>query len=312
MPFQDHSFSYLKAIRKAVDSEESVSWFFSKIMCYKQETADVENALFNCAVLMRDLGRGDECVQYIKNRLLYVIDKYSFGCAEENKKNEKWGIKAAVALADLKSAMDAGGIEFFLKGGVLLGCVREGKILEHDYDIDVGVDERFDRNSIESALFGAGKFYQRENDNDRTIYITHENGVHVDVFIHYLEQGCYKNRGMYLTWRNKPFRLVERNFLEDTYLIPDDFDTYLSETYGDWRSPAPHYNTYTDNLNTEVNDQVWMSFYFLSKIAVCYKMGRTVSMNKILRAYLALTNDFSLFDAIQAKLGGRVDLGVGR
>ncbi|WP_312467881.1 hypothetical protein [Stutzerimonas nitrititolerans] len=306
MPFQDHSFSYLKAIRKAVDSEGYISWFFSKILKYKQDTGDVENSLFNYAVLMRDLGRGEDCVSYIRDRLLYTLGKYAFGSFSRKSESKVWSAQAEVALADLKIALDAEGIEFFLKGGVLLGCIREGRILEHDYDIDVGVDERFDRGLVENALSKSGKFCFRENDNERTIYVTHANGVLVDVFIHYLDEGLYKNKGMYLTWKNRPFRLVEKEFLNEKYLIPDDFDTYLTETYGDWRKPAPNYNTYTDNLNTEINDPYCMSFYFLSKMAACYIKGDGGRMIKILKAYVALSHDYDILKFIESRLGGVV------
>lgn len=44
---------------------------------------------------------------------------------------------------DLKGILDSLDIPFFLLGGVLLGLYRDGKILEQDDDIDVGIMEEY-------------------------------------------------------------------------------------------------------------------------------------------------------------------------
>jgi hypothetical protein len=55
---------------------------------------------------------------------------------------------AVANLKVVKKVFDEFGIEFWLDGGTLLGAVREGKIIEWDYDIDLSM-----RNYDEKKLF---------------------------------------------------------------------------------------------------------------------------------------------------------------
>ena len=301
IPFQDASFEYLKSIRKAVNHHEDVPWFTSKIISYKQATNDIENTLFNQAVLMRDLNNHSKAIYFIKKRLEYIVSKNTFTHQKENqvKKQVEWSLLAQEALIDLKKSFEKHNIEFFLKGGLLLGCIRENRILPHDYD---GVDDRFNRSAIVSAIKDSSMFCFRENVNDNTIYITHKNGVLADIFIHYMENNLYKNKGMYVTWSNKPFRLIEKYFLNETYLIPEHPEEYLTDTYGNWREPQSDYNTYTDNLNIEVNNKSIMEFYYISKITTTYLKGKTNLTKKLLHAYEKLSLDHELTSNIKNKI----------
>ena len=46
--------------------------------------------------------------------------------------------------------------------------------------------------------------------------------------------------------------LEEREFLGRTHLIPKDYDTYLTENYGDWRTPKVAFDSAFDTPNGAV------------------------------------------------------------
>lgn len=303
IPFEDSSFDYLKSIRNAVDNLSDINWFLAKIIKYKLKNDDTENTLFNKAVLLRDLGQIDDALYFIKRRMDIVFKKYSKGVNSAPMKKECWSDNAKVALFDLKSIFDSIEVEFFLKGGALLGCIRENKILEHDYDIDVGVDEKFDRKLIEEAIEKSGLFLLRELKNDRTIYLTHRNGTVVDVFFHYMEGGYYKNKGMYLVWRNEPFQLTKKSFLGADFNIPFNYDKYLTETYGDWKVYKKDYNTYIDNPSATIINEREMAFYFISKITHCYLSGRDSLALRLADKYFEITKDMETYNKIKNSFG---------
>jgi hypothetical protein len=74
-----------------------------------------------------------------------------------------------------------------------------------------------------------------------------ETGYDFDIFIfhdkvdHYLH-GIDNKTGYTNNFKFSKFDLIERTFLGDTFLIPDQYEKMLRENYGDdWRTPDPNY-----------------------------------------------------------------------
>jgi hypothetical protein len=166
--------------------------------------------------------------------------------------------RAEIALADLKRVFLAAGIPMFLVSGTLLGCVREGRLLSHDKDIDVGIWEDVPREHLLSTLHTCGLFYVLASRAPEIIRIKHVNGIAADVFYHYREENDYWHGGVKVKWHNKPFTLIERAFLGEYYLVPEDHDTYLTENYGDWRTSKINFDSAYDTPNAEIlnNDEL--------------------------------------------------------
>jgi hypothetical protein len=40
--------------------------------------------------------------------------------------------------------------------------------------------------------------------------------------------------GTKLRWNNTPFNLIPYDFMGESFLIPEDYDLYLTENYGSW------------------------------------------------------------------------------
>ena len=102
----------------------------------------------------------------------------------------------------------------------------------------------------------------------------HANGVVIDIFLHRLTDGMMVHEGQKCRWLNSPFTLRSTQFLGDTFMIPADPDLYLTENYGDWRKPAPVFETFVDTPNMRVTDPKRMGWYYYCKLLDYYGFGR--------------------------------------
>lgn len=174
---------------------------------------------------------------------------------------------AAVALSALKQCFDKADIPFFLISGTLLGCIREGKLLGHDKDIDIGVWNTHTVSDLANIIRYSGCFYVLPNYSQDILVVRHVNGVAVDIFIHYREPNDYWHAGGKSSWHNSPFELTYYNFLGDHYLIPKDYDLYLTENYGrDWRIPKTDFDSALDTPNMRVIYHEKMLIYFYKRL----------------------------------------------
>lgn len=159
----------------------------------------------------------------------------------------------AVALRDVTRALSRHDIQSFLVSGTLLGCIREGQLLGHDKDIDIGVWEDAPRHKLLKAVATCGKFYIQPSRAPETIRLKHVNGTAIDVFYHYREDNKIWHGGVKARWYNSRFSLTERKFLGGRYLIPKDYERYLVENYGqDWRVPKPVFDCVYDTPNAVI------------------------------------------------------------
>ena len=163
--------------------------------------------------------------------------------------------QAARALSDLKAVFDRAGIPFFLVSGTLLGCVRENRVLGHDKDLDVGVWADVDMADISSTLSSSG-FFRLHVQRWPTIQrVAHLNGIAIDVFHHHIRDGWCWHGSNKMWWRNTPFNLVPRRFLGQDYLIPENYERYLTENYGEnWRTPKIDFDCVYDTPNGTIEN----------------------------------------------------------
>lgn len=175
-------------------------------------------------------------------------------------------IKAATALSHLKHVFNQNQIEFFLISGTLLGCIREGKLLGHDKDIDIGVWENHSVESLADIIYNSGYFYVLPMYSPDILVVRHVNGVTIDIFIHHREVDDYWHAGGKSKWHNSPFELAEYTFLGGQYLIPKDYDRYLTENYGDWRTPNTEFDSALDTPNMEIVSREAMLIYLYKRL----------------------------------------------
>ncbi len=173
---------------------------------------------------------------------------------------------ALSALRDVSQLFQSVGLEPFLVSGTLLGLVREGCFLGHDYDIDLGCYEQgFDTKEFLDAVHSSPTLYIKEisylldsdpasgdfsvSNKPLIVKLLHSSYVTIDVFIHYQFDDRVIHGSSLKMWFNSPFTLRHYNFLGLDILGPKDFDRYLTENYGDWRTEKKDYNCDVDTPN---------------------------------------------------------------
>lgn len=168
--------------------------------------------------------------------------------------------KANKALGDLSEMANAKGTPVFLVSGTLLGCVREGQLLSHDKDIDVGIVGWENQYALcmdlqESGLFTVSAQYLKGQD---TFYIPichNATGMWIDIFV-YHPQGEHWVTGVDFffgyrqTFAFTPFELKDVEFLGVNMKIPVNAELNLTENYGQWRTPDPGYLSHLESPST--------------------------------------------------------------
>jgi len=155
-------------------------------------------------------------------------------------------------LFEVADTLEDIGVEFFLYGGTLLGAVRERKFIEIDKDIDLGI---WRENLIPVAReIEARLIEKRINVNviDSRKERPWNNGIYAIKFKAYGEHGdlggfmklCGKRAipsRIKDSWLVHTARFIEEldeiEFYGRTFKCPKDTDGFLTEKYGDWRTP---------------------------------------------------------------------------
>lgn len=178
--------------------------------------------------------------------------------------------QARQALQDLATVLPIAQWRWFIISGTFLGLHREGSFLAHDYDIDTGIHaEGLDIEHLLLTLQDSGSFIVKKldhhvevlrNNNQRSlrkrpsmIKLVHGNGMQVDIFIHYTENGKCWHGSVIHRWENTPFQLVPRQMEGVNVLTPSNADLYLTENYGGWRTPIKSYDCTTGTPNLVIS-----------------------------------------------------------
>jgi hypothetical protein len=170
--------------------------------------------------------------------------------------SQSFDLRAAVALAELNKELSTHHVRAFLISGSLLGCIRDSGFISWDKDIDVGVfTDDIEPADLERAFDRTSTFHVRRLDfNTDRLRVNHSNGVAIDIFPHYREDGLIWHDGTATRWWNRPFGLRAIDFLGDKVFVPDPPEQYLDDNYGDWRVPVPDFDARLDTPNVEVTD----------------------------------------------------------
>ena len=176
--------------------------------------------------------------------------------------------QASLALVDLQQVLGSVQKQAFLVSGTLLGYAREGQLLAHDKDIDVGIVGWEDQFDVALALLQSGHF---EVNLDRLggsrsyhLPVVHTaTRVHIDIFIYHPEgdhwvTGVESDFGYVQKFAFTPFALKSVKFLGIDFFVPDDVETNLAENFGDWRTSDPCYISHLESPSTvDVGGEVY-------------------------------------------------------
>lgn len=164
------------------------------------------------------------------------------------------GLGARQAIRDLTGALDRAGVRFFFAAGTALGLVRQGRPLGADGDIDVGVlAPDWDRDALLALFTGHRMFDLDLHPQTQKVGLRHRGGSPVDIFPFYEQGGRVWHDGVFVRWHNSPFEVSRRTIGGVRVPLPADAGRYLTESYGDWRTPKPEFDAFTDDApNLEV------------------------------------------------------------
>lgn len=176
-------------------------------------------------------------------------------------------VHASEAMKAVRDIAEHHGVQLFLISGSLLGPVRDGDLLAHDYDVDFGVfagdrhmpklhksledDRRMDvrvfRITPELALYNP--YFAGRAGEPLKYTIKFKGAITIDIFVHVSHEDTVYHGTDRNMWTNSTFDLAPLEFAGSTYLAPRDADRYLTENYGEWRVPVKDYHAATDTPN---------------------------------------------------------------
>ena len=96
--------------------------------------------------------------------------------------------------------------------------------------------------------------------------LRHRGGAPIDIFRFYREGDVIWHDGVFVRWRNSPFTVARRDVGGQALPLPADPERYLTENYGDWRTPDPQFDAFTDDApNLEVTWPEYQRMHLLRR-----------------------------------------------
>ena len=246
--------------RKAVNHARNLSVATKDAERLSQIAADLRG------IFMRSIG------SETADALAPLYGRVSKASRTEPKVKDKLPLEAALeCMRSLNKLVEATQVKAFLVSGTLLGCVREKRILAHDYDIDFGADiddPGFD--ALVAALNAHPDFKLRKIQKVTNEIALHnewarnyankpwlakymyKESIPVDLFAHIFFRGEVFHGSKRNLWVNSDFDLRRTDLYGIEFNAPVEADRYLTENYGDWRTPVHGFQCTTDTPNSRV------------------------------------------------------------
>lgn len=191
------------------------------------------------------------------------------------------------SLIDILYLLKINNIIAFPVAGTLLGLHREGKLLDFDKDLDIGIMPDEDLAAIKQILEKNPRYELSINVPAFTSYVSFidkNNGCTIDIL------KFRKNKGYFeLSWmlpkpyqqmsrilRYTPFALSARTFNNVTMYVPKDTDLFLQELYGDWKTPDPY--------NFSILSQNLVAYTKLAQSATYFQLFRYLNLGNYKKA----------------------------
>ena len=203
--------------------------------------------------------------------LSYLLDKTSLGVSRKTIPSMN-SANAEIALSDFAALCRKNRIPFFLSFGSALGVFREGRLLGHDKDIDIGILPEGDLRQLidvveQSDLFSVERQYDDMFDCDfanLTLFapIRHvATGICIDVCQFFernekLYAGFHVANETEFLWEFSPFDIQDVRCLGGTYPLPSEMDQFLTSLYGNWEVPDSNYDTVVMAPNLTASSEI--------------------------------------------------------
>lgn len=232
------------------------------------DPAALEPRLQNLATAAARAGLLDSAVDLYAQAALLRLDGVNPGRRVREKRLAGKGAWSAVD--DVAEVLDGAGVPYFLAAGTALGMVRAQGPLGHDSDIDVGVmEDVWDHDALVTAFLAHPRFdIDVAHPQHDKIYLKHRRGSSLDIWRFYTADGKVWHDGLMTRWGNAPFDIARRDVQGRSVPLPADADTYLTESYGDWRTPNADFDAFCDAPNVEVT---WPDYQRFHRVRRAYR-----------------------------------------
>lgn len=181
------------------------------------------------------VGNYEEAHEIWRNSLLEAARSRADLSALSIRKHSFSSKLAPKALASLKVVLDDAKIEVFLVGETLLSYARGNQTYDRGAVVDVGIWSESMSNGFLELLINSGQFMILPHQSRDVVQLKHVNGILIDVSLYHQGNEHYFHADTKVRWSKTPFKLTKCRFWDATYLIPDDYETFLWESFGDWR-----------------------------------------------------------------------------
>lgn len=163
-------------------------------------------------------------------------------------------------LLELKQILDNIGVKFWLDAGVLLGYYREGKFIEWDSDIDIGIlREDYTENIEKKFKENNWNIVKCEGPNNELEIKIKKNTMTIDIYFYHIVNNKFKahvfsklnnsNNASIREYEISRFQLKEIIWNNYKFNVPNDIEKTLIEYYGeDWKIPKKNYHWRKDPL----------------------------------------------------------------
>jgi hypothetical protein len=211
-------------------------------------------------------GQVAEASQLYRQALAMIAERQESVTAVKDARLEGRG--AWTAIEDLRDVLETAGVPFFFAAGTALGLVREGRPLDLDGDIDVGVFEKdWDHDRLQKLFDADARFCpDLLHPYSHKLGLKHRGGSSIDIFRFYRERDRLWHNSVFTRWFNSPFSVERRSIRNVELPLPADTDRYLTENYGDWRTPDPTFDAFSsDAPNVESTWPEYSHFHLLRR-----------------------------------------------
>jgi len=180
----------------------------------------------------------------------------------------KNGVVACEMLKRVTAVLEKHKIDYWLEGGTLLGVIRENRLLPWDNDLDISITERYydqliailpelkklgymvwsKHFDIDESPFSSDKLRIVKLRTRKFFFIRGEVGL--DIFIKFKkEDRYYWQVGKKMKSSPAQFydTLTTYPFDGKNYMVPEDYEGYLTYRYGDWQKTVKVWNTFKDD-----------------------------------------------------------------
>ena len=144
------------------------------------------------------------------------------------------------------------GINYWMDFGTLLGMTREGKIMEHDDDVDFSVLEgSYDLNALKLRAEECGFWLDDAMPTLLRVRYSKINDLHSDIWVWKNENGILTHRAYAV---NQYFDIglitpvVPQEYFGVEFLVPNDINKFLTVRYDDWKTPRKASEGWTPDM----------------------------------------------------------------